>query len=111
MNNLYDVFCCIAEDEGKTTYLTKPNQINSDLNLSNLTYRKLYQLTLGQHVATMEACQDPEVIIRSPNTEAGEPISSLIIGYPFPVPIQPRHSLFFHTQLLISSLILPQCLF
>lgn len=39
LNNLYDVFCTIRDDE-------------------------------AEHVATMRACQDPEVMVKSPNTEA-----------------------------------------
>ena len=39
INSLYDVVCCIRDDE-------------------------------AEHVATMAACQDPDVVIKSPNTEA-----------------------------------------
>jgi len=39
IENLYDVFCNIHDDE-------------------------------GEHVATMAACQDPDILIKSPNTEA-----------------------------------------
>ena len=50
---LYDVFCCIRDDE-------------------------------AEHVKTMALCQDPEVLVRSPNTEAAfvaSALSLLLLSY------------------------------